>query len=210
MPIEDLYLLKESCQINLSPGEDVQVDFKLRKNHPFVNPCISGTVTAGGKAVKNCMVVLFDRHFMLIYRTVTSDNGRFAFYNIFPGCYNVAANASGFIMSKARSVRIGPCCTKEILLHLEADHTIKKGFVYGIIFNRKTYAPIENANIQIFQKDNLKLAGETFSNSSGHYLFYDLEPGIYCMEATKNHFCDVACAQVQIEAGKYKKMNLSL
>lgn len=206
---QDNYLLNYSDDVVLNNLEEVVVDLSLESvDIVSTGGCTGVIVNSTGVEVEGATVKIFDLNFNPIKHTMTNSAGVYSITGISSGEYIVYAVKKGYEMSTKRQITI----TDEILtltdIAITANSSISLGTLYGMVYdsNKKSLSKVLVTLTTVGEVT--EIIAQTYSASDGEYVFYNIEDGIYEVNALNDDYILTTSFEVQIEAGINSKENI--
>lgn len=186
MPLikKDIYQLAQSPKATIAGvGQEVRIDLNLEPNPNLNSGTITGTVTdMDGHPISGAVVKIMDNDYNPLAHVITGDDGSYIFSPFLPGTnYRIFASAPGYALATTDpfTLLIKQTLKKDIVA--ARDLTLTKSFIAGDIIDNKD-APVGGAVVELYsvdEKNNELLAGLSFSNEFGQYVFREVEQGDY-------------------------------
>lgn len=188
MPLikKDIYQLAQSPKATIAGvGEEVRIDLNLEPNPNLNSGTITGTVTnTDGQPISGAVVKIMDNDYNPLAHVITGSDGSYIFSPFLPGTnYRIFASAPGYELATTDPFTLLVKQTIEKDIVAAKDLTLTKSFIAGDIIDDHG-APVGGAVVELYSIDaqnNELLAGLSFSNEFGQYVFREVEQGNYAI-----------------------------
>lgn len=188
MPLikKDIYQLAQSPKATIAGvGEEVRIDLNLEPNPNLNSGTITGTVTnTDGQPISGAVVKIMDNDYNPLAHVITGSDGSYIFSPFLPGTnYRIFASAPGYELATTDPFTLLVKQTIEKDIVATKDLTLTKSFIAGDIIDDHG-APVGGAVVELYSIDaqnNELLAGLSFSNEFGQYVFREVEQGNYAI-----------------------------
>lgn len=188
MPLikKDIYQLAQSPKATIAGvGEEVRIDLNLEPNPNLNSGTITGTVTnTDGQPISGAVVKIMDNVYNPLAHVITGSDGSYIFSPFLPGTnYRIFASAPGYELATTDPFTLLVKQTIEKDIVAAKDLTLTKSFIAGDIIDDHG-APVGGAVVELYSIDaqnNELLAGLSFSNEFGQYVFREVEQGNYAI-----------------------------
>lgn len=183
---KDIYQLAQSPKATIAGvGEEVRIDLNLEPNPNLNSGTITGTVTnTDGQPISGAVVKIMDNDYNPLAHVITGSDGSYIFSPFLPGTnYRIFASAPGYELATTDPFTLLMKQTIEKDIVASNDLTLTKSFIAGDIIDDHD-APVGGAVVELYSVDaqnNELLAGLSFSNEFGQYVFREVEQGNYAI-----------------------------
>lgn len=190
--IKNGYLLSLTIPITIQNLKTTTVTITIIEDPDANLSVVYGIIrtTVGELPLENAVVNLYHNtkpEPTLMTTTYTNDHGQFIFGLIPPGEYYVSASKIGYYSNQSSMIDVA---SKEFIpsdISLFLDNLSNTGTISGFIKEQSTGLPIADAGVALYEIDNKveKVIDTTRTNSSGKYLFTNVQQGTYIVKSTK-------------------------
>lgn len=188
MPLikKDIYQLAQSPKATIAGvGQEVRIDLNLEPNPNLNSGTITGTVTnTDGQPISGAVVKIMDNDYNPVAHVITGSDGSYIFSPFLPGTnYRIFASAAGYELATTDPFTLLMKQTIEKDIVAKKDLTLTKSFIAGDIVDDHNL-PLGGAVVELYSIDeqgNELLAGLSFSNEFGQYVFREVEQGNYAI-----------------------------
>lgn len=188
MPLikKDIYQLAQSPKATIAGvGQEVRIDLNLEPNPNLNSGTITGTVTnTDGQPISGAVVKIMDNDYNPVAHVITGSDGSYIFPPFLPGTnYRIFASAAGYELATTDPFTLLMKQTIEKDIVAKKDLTLTKSFIAGDIVDDHNL-PLGGAVVELYSIDeqgNELLAGLSFSNEFGQYVFREVEQGNYAI-----------------------------
>lgn len=188
MPLikKDIYQLAQSPKATIAGvGQEVRIDLNLEPNPNLNSGTITGTVTnTDGQPISGAVVKIMDNDYNPVAHVITGSDGSYIFPPFLPGTnYRIFASAAGYELATTDPFTLLMKQTIEKDIVAKKDLILTKSFIAGDIVDDHNL-PLGGAVVELYSIDeqgNELLAGLSFSNEFGQYVFREVEQGNYAI-----------------------------
>ncbi|KGN01523.1 hypothetical protein Z969_08225 [Clostridium novyi A str. 4570] len=202
--IEDKYVLGQSTSGQIQNiGEEINIDLQLEPNNNNATGAnITGAVTntTGNTPVPGAYVKLMSTSYAPIMHAITDAKGEYSLSNVPAGTYYLFPAAPNMELGNGTQIVVSNFGNYTQPLTVTENPNALLGVIAGIVTNKTTNDPIENALVSLIQSGATGSAqvGVTYTNQYGQYTFREVPIGEYSVNISDSGY-DSLTTPVQIQ-----------
>ena len=181
------YLLNQSSQINITPGDENRSDLALSPNPDVNKSAIVGIVQYNNAPVVNALVKVLTPAGDPVDHQFTNSAGESVTAQIPAGTYQVVVSAPGFVTSTPQTVNLPNTSGAFVNVSLTPDPRAELNTIYGLVIDQNTLQRLSGAAVVLSDSQGQAI-NSTTTDDQGEYLFCEIDSGTYQLTSIKDGY----------------------